>query len=204
MFEAARRTTQPKWWWSCPPQRRRNYEWATEHMKGMVRAATALAEKKVETKGGEEDLVNMCVQMKQARDSDHGFDDLDLADEAVTLLAAGHETTSNTLSWTLLLLSQNPHVLVKLRAELDQKVAGIIPTYDEARQLTYARAIVYETLRLYPTVPQFPRVAAYDTTLLSYDVPKGSFVFISQPSMNHNSNLWAEAEKISTRTLFRE
>jgi len=192
MSEAARRTSQPKVFWGCPPSRKRLFDLALDVATKAVN--DALHVEKKESKQ-EEELTNMCLQMQAARDSGEGFSTQDVFEEAMTLMAAGHETTSNTLSWSLLLLSQNPSVLETLRAELNEKVKGASATYEEAKDLNYSRAVIYETLRIYPTVPAFPRVAEVDTKLLGYDVPKGAYVFISQMGLNLNPQIWAEPLK---------
>lgn len=116
----------------------------------------------------------------------------EIKDELATLRGAGHETTSNTLCWTLMLLCRNAAPMERLRAEVDAKVKGAAPTFDEIATLDYAHQVVYETLRLYPTVPAFPRLAARNTTLGGYDVPRGSLVFVQQSAMNRNPNVWPD------------
>lgn len=131
------------------------------------------------TKGKEEDILS----------------DREIMDEMQTIRGAGHETTSHTLSWCLLLLSQNPDCFDKLRSEAHEQISGEIATYEETKNMPYTHMVVYETLRMYPTVPSFPREAAMDSKLLGYDVPKDSLVFVCQNAMNRSEKLWEEPDE---------
>ncbi|GBG27617.1 Cytochrome P450 4V2 [Hondaea fermentalgiana] len=111
-------------------------------------------------------------------------------EEFKTIRGAGHETTSNTICFMLKLLQENPDKLEKLRKEVDEVVSGNTTSYEEARTLKYAYQVMFETLRMYPTVPSFPREASCDTELCGYKVPKGAFVFVSQFPMNRSPEIW--------------
>lgn len=128
----------------------------------------------------------------QTAQKTHNLTDAEVIEEVLTIGGAGHETTANTLSWCLLLLAQNPDVQSKLWPEVDAKVIGEVPTFDEARDLDYCRAVVYETLRLYPTVALFTRMAARDCKLDGYDVPAGSTVVVTQHVLNRNPEWYPE------------
>lgn len=116
----------------------------------------------------------------------------DISDELQTIRGAGSETGSNTLTWCLYLLAKNPAELEKLRKEADETIQGDMCTFDEARAMRKHLNAIYETLRLYPTVPSFPRECHKDTFLKSteVDIPEGSMVFISQGGLNRNPKYW--------------
>lgn len=123
-----------------------------------------------------------------------GLPDSEVANELQTIRGAGHETTSNTLCWAMLLLARNPDKLAKLQEEVDQLVKGDACTFDESKQLKYCSQVIFETLRLYPTVPHFPRECHKDMRLKSngYDLMAGSLVFVSQSSMNRAKSQWGD------------
>ena len=103
---------------------------------------------------------NMVTVMKRIqREGKIPFSDADVRCEISTIRGAGHETSSNTLSWALYLLAQSKHkaFLHKLQKEVDQ-VLGTQHTcsFDQVPLLSYTRWVIYETLRLFPTVPSFP------------------------------------------------
>ena len=131
----------------------------------------------------------MLTEMLRMRNAGMGekLSDQEILDEIMTVRGAGHETTSNTLCWAMLLLAQNPHKLEKLREEADRVVSGDVATYDEARAARYCHSVVLEALRLFPTVPSFPRECHKDVVLPGegkYDIPAGSYVFVSQRALN--------------------
>ena len=98
------------------------------------------------------------------------FTDTEVRDEAMTFLAAGHETTSQALCWTMMLMAQHPEWKEKAR----QQVLSVVgrdraPQYDDLAHLPLLTAILNESFRLYPPVPLITRVAAEDVTLEGAD-----------------------------------
>lgn len=76
-----------------------------------------------------------------------------LKDETLNILLAGRDTTAETLTYAVFALSQNPHMLQRLREEILAHVGSSRPpSYDDIRDMKYLRAVVNETLRLYPAV----------------------------------------------------
>jgi cytochrome P450 len=139
------------------------------------------------------DLLSMFMS---ARDEDDGtgMSDQQLRDEIATLMLAGHETTANALSWTWMLLSQNPEAAAKLHAELDQVLEGRLPIEADLPQLPYANAVIQESMRLYPPVSLIGREAVEDVEIGDYLVPKGCVVMLSQWVMHHNPKYFDEPE----------
>ena len=75
-----------------------------------------------------------------------------IRNELVTLLAAGHETTSNALSWTLMRLSMHPDIARRLVAEVDDVLGDRPPTFDDLPKLVLTRRVFDEAMRLHPPV----------------------------------------------------
>lgn len=105
-----------------------------------------------------------------------------IRNEAIVIFMAGHETTANTLAWAWYLLSQSQRVRTKFHEELD--MFGAPTSLQDVRKLTFTRAIIEETLRLYPPVPILGRQALEDTTVGETRIKKGSLVLVS-PFMLH-------------------
>jgi cytochrome P450 len=117
----------------------------------------------------------------QARDEDGGaLSDYDLLSHAGTLLIAGHETTANTLAWTLLLLDQHPRVLADLVDELDKTLGGAAPTIEQLRpdsaRLPLLDRVIKESMRLLPTAAVGSRVSTGPFALGPYRFPRNTFI----------------------------
>lgn len=99
-----------------------------------------------------------------------------IRDQLISLLLAGRDTTSATLSWLVLELARNPPVLEKLRAEIAQVVGlnGERPTYDNIKNMKYLTWMINETLRLYPVLPFNVRESLVDTVLPRGGGPDGT------------------------------
>lgn len=130
---------------------------------------------RIEDKG---DLLSMLLIA--AEEEDMQLSDQQLMDEVVTLFSAGHETTSNALTWALYLLSQHPEAAEKLKQELDTILNGRLPTMADLPNLTYTEMVLKEAMRLLPPVWSLIfRQAQEDANIGGYPIPKGGSVVIS-------------------------
>jgi cytochrome P450 len=129
------------------------------------------------------DLLSMLIAARDedpAQPSDKKLNSKELRDEVLTIFLAGYETVANALSWTWLLLGQNPGAEKKLHSELDSALAGRLPTLDDLPRLPYTEMVVAEAMRLYPPAWAMGRQATEDIEIGPYRVPKGTFFFFSQ------------------------
>lgn len=98
-----------------------------------------------------------------------------LRDQVVAVLLAGRDTTAATLSWSIYELSKHPNCVAQLRAEVLSIIGELkAPTYTDLKKMTYLRAVLNETLRLYPPIPFNVRLALKDTTLPRGGGPDGT------------------------------
>ena len=106
--------------------------------------------------------------------------DIELRDELVTLLFAGHETTASALAWALYWVAFLPNVRAQLLSEIDGLHAtGNLDPMAIAR-LPYLSAVCQETLRLYPiAINAFPRVVKQPITLAGYELKAGTVIMPS-------------------------
>jgi cytochrome P450 len=142
------------------------------------------------------DMLSMLIA---ARDEDgSALDEDELVGHTGVIFAAGHETSTNALAWTLLLLSQHPHVLRELDDEL-ATLHGAPPTVEDLGRLTLLDGVVKESMRLLPPVPLHPRVVAKDSELGGYHFPAGSEIFLSIFHMHHDPDVFANAEAFVPR-----
>ena len=144
--------------------------------------------------GDRPDLLSMLLS---ARDEETGerMTDRQLRDEVMTMLLAGHETTSLALSWTYLLLSKHPDVDERIVEEARQAIGSRRAVFADAERLTYTRMVVDEALRLYPPAWGFSRLALADDRIGDYRVPAGSLVFIIPFVVHRRPQLWPDPER---------
>jgi cytochrome P450 len=130
------------------------------------------------------DLLSLLLS---ARDEEDGarMTDRQLRDEVMTMLIAGHETTSVALSWTYLVLSERPDVDQGVGEEAARVIGGARPTL----------ADIDRTLRLYPPAWGFSRLALADDRLGGYPVPAGSIVYVIPFVVHRRPLLWPDPER---------
>ena len=99
--------------------------------------------------------------------------DAEITDEVATFVLAGHETTANTLSWSVALLSANPAARERLEEELDSVLGDRDPDAGDADKLPWTRAVVAEAMRLYPPAWTIERNALADDEVCGVPIPAG-------------------------------
>ncbi|KAL4932836.1 cytochrome P450 [Aspergillus undulatus] len=130
------------------------------------------------------------------------FTDEELIDQMMTFLAAGHETTSTALQWSIYALCKHPDVQIRLREEIRSNLPPISLedpqpiTAAQLDSLPYLHAVCNEVLRFHPSVPITFRSTTKDTMLAGTLLPKGTTLSISPEVINHHPDLWGpDADK---------
>jgi cytochrome P450 len=144
--------------------------------------------------GGGEDLLGLLVD---ARADGQGLNDEEIRDEAMTLFLAGHETTAVTLAWTWSLLSTAPDVEAALHEEVDRVLGGRMPAADDLDRLVYTRAVVAESMRLYPPAWAIGRRALAAFPAGGYVVPARAIVILSPWLLHRDPRWWDEPERFA-------
>ncbi|HEX2674086.1 MAG TPA: cytochrome P450 [Polyangiaceae bacterium] len=132
---------------------------------------------KRENRGTGRDMLSMLIEARDEGGAQLSEDEL--IGHAGVIFGAGHETSSNALSWTLLMLAQHPRVLADLCDELSAKLHGDAPTFEQLAELPLLDYVVKESLRLFPPAPLNHRITARDSTLGEYRIPAGTEVLSS-------------------------
>jgi cytochrome P450 len=135
--------------------------------------------------GDSEERADLLSMLLAARDDDAEGDGRwltadELRDQVLTLFLAGYETVANALTWTWLLLGQNPEVESRLHRELDAALAGRLPTLEDLPHLEYTAMVLAESMRLYPPAWAMGREVLEDVSIGPYRLRKGTMVFFSQ------------------------
>jgi cytochrome P450 len=140
---------------------------------------------------------NLLALLMQAEDPDTGarFSDDQVRDELMTFLGAGHETTASGLAWTWMLLSDHPDVRRRLAAEVDEALAGRVPTAADVPRLPWTAAVVQESMRLYPPVMGLTRVAVRDDVIDGIPIRAGTTVGVLIHGIHHHPGVWPEPRR---------
>ncbi len=123
-----------------------------------------------------------------------GLSELDVRANIVTFIGAGHETTANTLSWVLFLLSQDEAVRARVEAELDDVLGDQRLSAAHLPRLVFTRAVIDEALRLYPPAPYMSREAIADDVVGGISVPAGSIVVTAPWVLHRHHLLWTDPD----------
>jgi cytochrome P450 family 97 subfamily B polypeptide 3 len=124
-----------------------------------------------------------------------------LRDDLMTMLIAGHETTSALLTWAIFELAQQPELLARARAEIDRVVGDRKPAYDDIKRMDLVRRILAETLRLYPEPPLLIRRVLRDAVLPKgqaaneTEIMRGTDIFINVYSLHRSPSLWRDPDR---------
>jgi unspecific monooxygenase len=127
--------------------------------------------------------------MGAARDPETGaaFTDEQLGDQVATMILAGHETTATALFWSLYLLALDPSTQDELAAEVTG--AAVNDALDVER-LKFTRAVIDETMRLYPPAFLIARAAAGPDTIAGFPVKKSDVILIAPWLLHRHEKLW--------------
>ncbi len=143
------------------------------------------------------DLLSMLLASEEADESGSNISrmsDVQVRDECLTVLLAGHETTANALSFALWLLAENIVEQEKLAEECRNVLAGRSPTAMDYGQLGAAERVFSEALRLYPPVWVTARTAAETYMYRGMTIRKGTVLIAPQFAVHRDSRWWDEPE----------
>jgi len=118
-----------------------------------------------------------------------------LRDEVVNILIAGHETTSNALSWMFHQLLKYPDVYKKVTEEIRSKIQAETPTFEELASLIYTQAVFQESMRLFPPFWRISRRATEATKVKGFDIPAGTNVIASIFTIQRSKDHWKDPEE---------
>lgn len=133
-------------------------------------------------------------RLLEARDDEgSGMSDRQLRDEALTLFAAGHETTANALTYTLMLLGQHPEIDARIQEEL-RGLNGRAAGAEDVAKLPLLGAVVKESLRLYPPAYMIGREATRAVRVGPWELPASTTVLMSIFGMHHDARYFPDPE----------
>ncbi|MFZ0954920.1 MAG: cytochrome P450 [Candidatus Sulfotelmatobacter sp.] len=133
--------------------------------------------------------------LMDARYSDgQGMPDELVLSESMQLLVAGHETSSNTLSWLLYLLSSRPDCVERVRQEFDAVLGEKPLSFSDVPKFEFTTRVILEALRLYPPFWMVDRMALADDRAGDVAIPRGSTVVVFIYGVHHAAQYWENPE----------
>jgi cytochrome P450/NADPH-cytochrome P450 reductase len=145
---------------------------------------------------------NMCAHddildllLSAVDDQGNKFTDEEIKQEAMVFVLAGHQSTSDLMTWLMYVLMTNPTVLRDCQDEVDRVLPnGMIPTYENLNDLNICESVIYETLRLYPSIPFFVRQCIREHTINSSNhklyIPVGTTILINTYLIHRDATYW--------------
>lgn len=133
------------------------------------------------------------------------FTDREVRDQVMTLMFAGHDTSTSTLTFMMHELARHPDVVTRLCEEQDRVLEGATPTVDQLEgELPYLEMVLDEVLRLYPPAWIGPRRAVRDFEFGGYTVPRGAYVNYSSWASHRIPEVFPEPEAFIPERFTRE
>ncbi len=177
----------PKW---IPTPGRRRFQSALhtidEFIYGLVKERRAHREQRT-------DLMGLLLQARD-EESNAQMDDLQLRDELVTMLNAGHDTVTDSLVWTLIALAQHPEYRQQAQSEVRRVLGDKPPTPATIREMPFLARVFHESLRLNPPGWAFARTAAAEDRIGPHRIPAGGLVVMSPYVVHRSPRYWDRPE----------
>jgi cytochrome P450 len=131
-----------------------------------------------------------------ARDEDtgEGMTDLQLRDELATMLIAGHDTVTDLIVWTLIVLNREPALKASLREEVRSVTTSDGLTSESLKKMDLLMRVIHESLRLYPPGWAFARTAQARDEIGGFEIPAGAVVVMSPYAMHRSPRFWDQPE----------
>ena len=178
-------------WWPGAHRLRRHVATLDEVVEGIIEERR---QQRRAGRGASDDLLDMLMDARD-EETGEGMTDEQIRDEVMTLMLAGHETTSLALSWTFYLLSEHPAVRRRLEEEIDDVLAGRTPKMEDISDLTYTTMVLEESMRLYPPAYAISRWCVEADKVGGYDVPAESAITLSPYVTHRHPDFWEEPER---------
>jgi cytochrome P450 len=121
------------------------------------------------------------------------FTDEEARDEVITLFIAGHETTATALTWSMILLAQNPDIQDRLYGEISSVLQGRAPTFADLQAMTYTDRVLKESMRVYPPAwCLIARAPLEEIQIGGYTLPKDSVILAAPWVMHHDARYFPD------------
>jgi cytochrome P450 len=162
-----------------------------------------IAERRANPDPERRDVLSLLVAVRG--EGGEAFSDREVRDQVMTLMFAGHDTSTSTVTFMLHELARHPEVVERLCEEQDRVLGGEPPSAEQLeRELPYLEMVVDEVLRLYPPAWIGPRRAVRDFEFGGYSVPRGAYVNYSSWASHRIPEVFPEPEAFIPERFTRE
>lgn len=127
-----------------------------------------------------------------------------IRDQLLTMMIAGHDTSTALLAWALYLLGKHPEALQRAREEVTQVLGQDSPAAHHLSKLQYLEQVIKETIRLYPPIHVGNRVTAKDHDLAEYHLPEGQRIMYSIYLSHRDPKYWTEPDAFQPERFDRQ
>ena len=155
-----------------------------------------------QTRGKDNDLLS---HLMNATDPETGksMNAIDVRNNLMTFITAGHETTALALTWTFYLLSLHPEIEDRVRDEIAAVTEGGPVRPNHIEELTYTNPVIQESMRLYPPAALIARAARRDVVLDNEQIRAGTTVYVPVYVVHRHEKLWREPDQFDPSRLSR-
>lgn len=176
--------------WILPTKKRRDYNTAKNKFNALLKH---IIDQRMASKTKSDDMLDHIIDSYKDEKDPKKYLKI-IEDQLRVLIIAGHDTTADSLAWTLAYLSMYPDVAAKVREEIKTVIGDRVITYNDLPSLTYTACVIKESLRLRsPGFFSF-RYALNDDKLGDFDVPKGTIIVIPIYFVNRHLEFWNNPE----------
>lgn len=177
------------------PEFKRAVKAVTETIRGIV-------SERAQMDSPPNDLLDMLLA---ARDEEgNQLSDTQLLDEMMGIVFAGHETTALTMSWASYLLATHPEIQAALQQEVDTVVGKRPVTIEDLNHMPLNRAVVMETMRLYPAAWVTTREGIGADTIDGYALPPKALVLINIYGLHRSPDYWNNPNEFDPQRFMGE
>ncbi|XP_041377110.1 cytochrome P450 27C1-like [Gigantopelta aegis] len=128
----------------------------------------------------------------------------EITNNIIEILMGGVDTAANSMSFLFYSLAKHSGVQKKLQTEVDNLLGGRPANYEDLQSMPYLKAVVKETLRMYPPIPVNARIMQDDITIDNYTVPKGTCILLNNYTMSRDATIFNEPESFIPERWLRE
>ena len=146
---------------------------------------------------GRADVLSMLLAARY--EDDQAIPDQVIRDEMYTLMLAGHETTAATMAWVINRLVTRPEVMERARAEVASVLNGAQLDASHVGKLKYVEAVINETMRLDPVIPNFARILTRPLTIAGHELPAGVSIAPCIYLVHRRAELWPDPNNSSRK-----